>query len=274
MQKKEILCLFVIAVLAACRPVKPVQQKIETVIAKKDTAIITPTIIIPKVDSNAIVKEIMDKVLLRRINFSTFDAKVKVDYDDAEESQTVTAYIKIKADSVINIRLTHPLAGLVFELQVYKDSLIMLNHRKNIIQYRKLSYLQEITNIPFDFNTLQDLIVGNPVFLNDKVVSYRNTGDKLLVLLTGDIFKHLVTLDNNDFKVLHSKLDDVDVMRNRTCDITLSDYRVQDGYLFSNNREIAISEKSKLDIRIDFKKATFNQPLILTFNIPKKYKIG
>lgn len=268
------LCLFVIAILAACRPVKPVQQKIETVIAKKDTAVINPTIVIPKVDSTAIVKEIMEKVLSRRISFSSFDAKLKVDYEDAEESQTVTAYIRIKADSVINIRLTHPLGGLVFELQVYKDSLIMLNHRKNIVQYRKLSYLQEITNIPFDFNTLQNLIVGNPVFVNDKVVSYRNTGDKLLVLLTGDVFKHLITLDNNDFKVIHSKLDDVDVLRNRTCDITLSEYKVQDGYLFANKREITVSEKSKLDIKLDFKKVSFNQPLTLTFIIPKKYKIG
>ena len=43
-------------------------------------------------------------------------------------------------------------------------------------------------------------------------------------------------------------------------------------YKFSSQRKISIAEKSKLDILLDFKKPVFNQPLTISFNIPKNFK--
>lgn len=88
----------------------------------------------------------------------------------------------------------------------------------------------------------------------------------------GKIFKHLVTLDNNDYKVLHSKLDDVNAARNRTCDITFSDYDNSGAVSFATKRKISVAEQSKLDINLDFKQYTFNEPVTFPFSIPKNYK--
>ena len=90
--------------------------------------------------------------------------------------------------------------------------------------------------------------------------------------MNGDIFKHLITLEKDEFKVTHSKLDDIHAERNRTCDITLSNYETLGAYKFSTLRKIYIAEKSKLDISLDFKKPSFNQPLTLNFSIPRGFK--
>ena len=56
---------------------------------------------------------------------------------------------------------------------IKKDSVILMNTRDKEVQYRSLDYLQEVTQIPFDFNTLQDLLIGNPIFFSDNSISYR-----------------------------------------------------------------------------------------------------
>jgi hypothetical protein len=90
--------------------------------------------------------------------------------------------------------------------------------------------------------------------------------------MIGKLFKHLVTLDNTDYKILHSKLDDVDAMRNRTCDITFSDYDVSTGIPFATKRRITVAEKSKLDINLDYKSYVFNQPVTFPMPDTKNFK--
>ncbi|MEI9935016.1 MAG: hypothetical protein WDM71_09265 [Ferruginibacter sp.] len=54
--------------------------------------------------------------------------------------------------------------------------------------------MQDLTEIPFDFKTLQDLIVGNPVFLDSTIVSYKKTNDRILMSTIGkylNIYLHL-----------------------------------------------------------------------------------
>jgi hypothetical protein len=70
----------------------------------------------------------------------------------------------------------------------------------------------------------------------------------------------------------HSKLDDLDINHNRTCDLTYDDYENKNGTNFSAKRRITVSEKSKLDIRLNFKSYDFNVPLNFRFSVPRDYK--
>jgi hypothetical protein len=163
--------------------------------------------------------------------------------------------------------------GVGLEAKIRKDSVFVYWHQEKSVTNRSISYLQELTEIPFNFSTLQDLLIGNPVFLDSNVVSYKASNNQLLVLMVGDLFKHLITLNNTDFKVLHSKLDDVDIQRNRTCDITFSTYQPMGPYSFATYRSISIAEKSKLNLYLDFKEFSLNEPLKYNFDLPKKYKL-
>lgn len=259
----------------SCKTVKKTQV-IQQAISKKDT---TPIVIIsesPKVDSAAIVKDIMSKVMKSKINFNTFNSKIKVTYESAEKSDNYTVYMSMKKDSIILIKVTGNFLGISMvglEAKITKDSVVVVGLAgEKYVMYRSIGYIQEVTQIPFDFSTLQDLLIGNPVFIDSNVVSYRAGPNQLSVLMIGDLFKHLLTLNNTDYKVMHSKLDDVDMQRNRTGDITFGSYQPMGPYQFATYRSISVAEKSKLNLYLDFKEFSLNEPLKYNFDIPKKYK--
>jgi hypothetical protein len=274
-QFKIIVTIFCIVILAACTTVKKVTG-IQEAINKKDT---NQTVMIteaPKVDSASIVRGIMAKVGKSKIDFKTFNAKIKIDYESVNNSDNYTGYLSMIKDSVIYIRIKGSFLGISAEglqVKISKDSVVLVKKvGEKYVQKRSIDFLQETTEIPFDFYTLQDMLIGNPVFLDSNIVSYREGNSSLLVFMIGDVFKHLITLSNSDFSIMHSKLDDVDIQRNRTCDITLSNYQNIGPYRFAAYRNIVVTEKSKLDIHLDFKEFTLNEPLKYTFEVPKNYK--
>lgn len=257
----------------ACRPVKKV-EKIQEAISKSDTTAVT--VVPPRQgpDSSLLKRELYNKVLQNKIDFQTFSAKVRVEYDGKDGGDEATAFVRLEKDKMVWLSLRGALGIEGFRVLITKDSVKVMNLLKKQVQYRTISFLQEVTELPFNFTTLQDLIVGNPVFLDTNVVTYKNNpNNELLVLMVGPLFKHLVTLDNSNFKILHSKLDDIDMVRNRTCDISFNDYQATSGILFSTKRKISVAEKSKLDINLDFKQYAFNQPVTFPFTIPKNYKV-
>ncbi len=259
---------FVIATLSNCRTTKKINKAINT----KDTVVVVP--VKSNEDSILQIKKVMTSFNSHHINFKTFSAKIKAEYQDNDgKKPDVIAFVKIIKDSAIWMSLQSAFLSIeAFRLYVTPDSVILVNKLEKEVKYRSIEYLQEVTEIPFDFNTLQDLLVGNPIFVDSNVVSYKQTENHILVATVGKIFKHLLTLSPDDKKLLHSKLDDIDVSRNRTADITYSDFTNSPGFIFSTYREITVSEKNKLDIRLNYKQFEFNKPLSFTFNVQKNFK--
>ncbi len=58
---------------------------------------------------------------------------------------------------------------------VTKDSVKVLYKMDKMVQLRSIEYLQEVTKIPFSFNELQDILLGQPHLSRDSnIVSYKN----------------------------------------------------------------------------------------------------
>jgi hypothetical protein len=180
--------------------------------------------------------------------------------------------VKIVKDSAIWISLSASIINVeVFRVFITKDSVVLVNKQEKEVQYRSLDYLQVVTEIPFDYKTLQDLIIGNPIFLGDSIQSYREVNDKILMSTINRVFKNLFTINVDSKIMVHSKMDDVDILRSRTADITYDDYELTNGIFFSKSRQISVSEKTKLDVNLIFKQYEFNKELTLSFNVPKNY---
>ncbi|MBL0181550.1 MAG: DUF4292 domain-containing protein [Chitinophagaceae bacterium] len=252
----------------SCRTVKQINKAI----SPKDTSLVQ-TIDQTKADSLLLINATLAGMNSNYIDFKTFNAKIKVDYQDNNGKQPdLTAIVRIVKDSAIWISLTATLFNFeAYRVLITKDSVILLNKKEKEVQYRSLDYLQEVTQIPFDYKTLQDLLVGNPIFVDSNVVYYKKTDNQVLLLEVGQFFKHLLTLSPDNNVLQHSKLDDVDMARNRTADITYSEYENKNGFNFSTYREITVSEKNKLDISLKFKQYEFNKELSVSFNVPKNY---
>ena len=266
-----ILLLMFTAVLFSCRSTK----KIQSAINKKDTSSVV-LVNTAAADSLKLVQDAVNQVQNNYINFKTFNSKIKVEYVDSKGKQSsVTAYVNMIKDSVVWVSLYATIFNIeAFRVLIKKDSVILVDKLNKEVQYRSLSYLQEVTEIPFDFKTIQELLVGNPIYFNaNNIVSYRQTDDrKRLLTSVGQFFKTLLTTDEKGI-VLKSKLDDVDINRNRTADIIYAEYETTPtGINFAKYREINVSEKNKLEIRLNYKQYEFNKALTISFNVPKNYK--
>ena len=225
-------------------------------------------------DSINLVNTSLEAFKSHYIDFKTFSAKIKVEVSDNKGKQPdITAVVRIIKDSAIWMSLSATFLNIeVYRVLITKDSVILLNKQAKEVQYRSLDYLQEVTEIPFDYKTVQNLIVGNPVFYNDKINSYKQDDRFILISSVGEYFKNLLTLSLDKKLLLHSKMDDVDRARNRTADITYDDYENKNGVYFSTGRQISASEKNKIDISLNFKQYEFNKDLSVAFTIPKNYK--
>jgi hypothetical protein len=272
MKRIIVICLAVATILStySCRTTKHINKAI----APKDTAVNIIPVNTSAADSIRMIQETMAKLQSHYINYKTFNAKIKVEYEDSKGKQPdIIAVVRIMKDSAIWISLSATIFNVeVYRMLITRDSVILMNTRDKEVQYRSLDYLQEVTEIPFDYKTVQDILIGNPIFLDSNVVSYKKTDSRILVSTIGGFFKNLLTLSADNNLLLHSKLDDVDVNRNRTADITYDDFENKAGFDFSTYREITVSEKNKLDIRLNYKQYEFNKELSVSFKVPKNYK--
>ncbi len=255
-------------VLGSCKSTKTIQ----TAINKKDTTVVR-VIEDPEIDSAAVISQILDKLHQREIRFNTFSAKVKVDYTDPTgKSNSATAFIRLQKDSILWVSLTGTLGVEGFRALIKPDSVIVLDKLEKTVTRRSTGYLQEITNLPLDFEALQNILVGNPVYFSQNIVSYKNEGNSISALCIGEYFKHLLNLDTIANTIGYSKIDDVDVTKNRTCFIGYSNYTPAQGTTFSTIREITVTEKKSLNVKLDYKQFVFEETLSFPFSIPKNYK--
>lgn len=256
-----------LTLIIGCRP----GRQINNAISPKDTTGLFSGK--SKADSILQVNNTLLEFKRNYIDFTTLSAKIKVDVETSKEKlPDLTAIVRMYKDSAIWMSVSATFLNIeVYRVFITKDSVILLNKKDKEVQYRSLDYLQEVTNIPFDFKTLQDLLSGNPIFYNDSIQSFRRSDNFILISSIGEYFKNLLTLSPDTKLLLHSKLDDVDMSRNRTADINYDDYENINGFSFSTNRHIVIAEKNKIDMRLKFRQVEFNKELSMSFNVPKNY---
>jgi len=259
-----------ILIIVSCTPTK----KIQTAIIKKD---IKDTVAAPAVnhaheDSMLFMQNTYKTILSHHINFKTFSAKIDVDYIDADDKRyNVNVFLRMYKDSIIWVDI-HAFLGIdALKAIITKDSVKIIDKQNKIYTARSIAYLQEVSQLAVDLPTLQDLLIGNAVFLDSNIVSYAKFDNSISLLSIGKTFKNLITL-NEDQMVQRIKLDDVNELRNRTGDLTYDDYEDKMGPDFAKTRKITFAEKKKLDVRLSFKQYNFNEDLTFPFSIPKNYK--
>ncbi len=255
--------------VSSCRSARKIQSAISV---KKDT-VETVAAVDLRGDSIRFMNEAYHKLQQNKIEFETFSAKINTDYQGSDgKKYDVNVFVRMKKDSIIWLSVNGALGIEGMRIVIDNDSVRILNKLDKEYQVRSLAYLQEVAALPLDLRSMQELIIGNPVFLDSNFISYSTDGNIVSLLSEGKWFRHLISMNNNDHLVLHSKLDDVDILRNRTCFLTYSEYENKKGVKFSTNRLVSVTEKTKLDVKLNFKQYGFNETLSFPFSIPKNYK--
>jgi hypothetical protein len=279
-----LVMILMMAILAGfaggCRSAKKIQKVMAVPSNRIDTVVAGPVNLPPapavdrKADSLKVIRQTLGQLAKNRIDFQTFSSRMKVHYEGGDgKDYELNAVIHIKKDSLIWISINAGLGIEAFRVLITPDSVKILDKLKKVARLRSVSFLQEEIHLPIDFGTLQDLLVGNPIYLDSSnILFYKKEQVGISLLSIGNLFKNYLTLNPGDNTLRHSKLDDIDPMHARTCDLTYGDYEQKDNVRFSTYRKISVAEKSKVDIELGYKQYRFNELLSFSFTVPKNYK--
>ncbi|MES1221882.1 MAG: DUF4292 domain-containing protein, partial [Bacteroidota bacterium] len=175
-----------VTVMASCRSTR----KIQTAIIKKDT-IVTAVSGNAHEDSMLFIHNTYGDILKNHIDFKTSSGKINIDYVDADDKNyNVNANLRMYKDSAIWISITAIFGIEGLRVYITKDSVKILDKQNKLYTGRSVSYLQEVAKLPLTLSVLQDLLIGNPVYLDSNIVSYSRYDDHLSLLSIGTLFRN------------------------------------------------------------------------------------
>lgn len=270
---KYILPLLLIVLVASCRSARKISSELST--KDSTTKIVNPL----ESDSATRVLNAMTKIKGDRIDFTTFSSKLKINYEGKDKNgkdqqHDLNGVIRMQKDSVIWISVIAPLVGIeVLRLKITPDTVSILDKMANTVQYKKFEYLQEVAKLPINFSDLQDLLIGNPVFLDSNIVAYSENDTYTSFTTLGKEFKNFSTFINPGLNLQRTKLDDVDVTSSRSADLIYDQYQPNDNKMFAEKRRISLADKNRTNIELEFKQPQFNTPVNFPFSVPDKYKL-
>ena len=214
------------------------------------------------------------RLKIQELDFDYLQAKSKLEYDDGMQNFNANATIRIRQDSLIWISISSTGVEVIRSI-IQKDSIFVIDRINK--QYREFSFdsLQRAYNIPFDYDMVQSVLVGNLIKTrksNDKVVK----NDDFFILkqnsdnLSIDNFVNSKTMKIEKVKVRETPSDS-------NMEIKYEDFQMNNEVLFPHKNSVFLSYNrnnsnlvSQLDIK--FSRVAINEKKIkFPFNIPNRY---
>ena len=99
---------------------------------------------------------------------------MKVHYEGSDgKDYEFNAFIRMRErQHDLDLRQCRRWAIEAFRLLITPDSVKILDKLKKVVRLRSVSYLQDEVHLPVDFQTLQDLLLGNPIFLDTTHIAF------------------------------------------------------------------------------------------------------
>lgn len=264
------------AAIAGCQTARKVAQAVPVIDteASKQLVVDSSKILQARADSIRKAAASILSIQASRIQYQTFSAKVKVDYlDSRDKALEFNAFIRIRRDSAIWASIVASLGVEAFRVLITPDSVRIMDKLEKTVKYAAGSELQEITQLPFDFNALQELIVGNPIGPATSPAALRHQDASILLAYEHGGFRHYLSYDATGPVLRTTRLDEIDPQRHRTAILSFDQFLLKSGRNFPNLRRITLSDKQKVDISLDFRQIDFDLPIGFPFSVPRNYKL-
>ena len=210
------------------------------------------------------------KMLENQVNAEWLSSNVKIVYRDNSQIQKVTALVKIKKDSILWMSIRKfGLEGA--RVQITQDSVFLIDRLNGQYAIKDLDYIQQEFNLPSNFNMLQALFLGNPIFFTKELEAEPKT---LSYYLIGDAerFKSEYWLNSSTYDLKKIAFFDKDEKMN--LEINLENYQIlpnKQKFSYFRTLELKTPEIEHLSIDLTFSKTEINVPKNIHFEIPKRY---
>ena len=265
-----ILLIIIVTFVSSCASSKKLKPSI---IPADSTA--GSTIVIPQNDSLKISYEFLHELKNNQINFQTFSGKAKVQFEDKNGRQPdANAIIRMEKNTKIWISLSAAFLNIeVVRILITPDSLILINKLEKTVEVHPYRFIQEVVQLPLSFSMLQDIIIGNPIFVGDSVINSAILGNNILIKTGNNSLNNSLAISRQSHLLSSSKITNIFNGDVRIASMEYGDYNADGQLQFATYRSLNVESPSKIDLRMSFKEFEFNNELSFPFSIPGNYKI-
>lgn len=220
-----------------------------------------------------------------QLGFETVSAKVHVDFQSAKQKQSFNCKVRLDKDSAIWVSIA-PLLGIeLYRIIITPDSVKLLDRLNQRYFADSISLIEQMTEVPMDFQMLQALITGRMVdiYEDSRFKAARERNHYHLKLRSKGRLRRQYKRSEVDAPIIHEMniardgralirtfLRDLNISRQLTADY--SEHNDHDGLLFPSKMNIKATGKGRLKCELSWSRLKLNEALKMPFRIPTKYK--
>lgn len=278
--KTGIACLlFAVLMVSACGGSKKAARRDKakhkdstaiTVIQSTDS-LVRPSEAVEHPDMDKQVANTFIPVWKHEIPFNSFSGKAKCHYAGSGQSYDFTANIRVRKDQAAWIMVS-ALGGIVQVARMYAtpDSFALVNYLEKTYVSMKISEVNKVLPFPVDFTMLQNLLIGNALRTDGKVIDAKNTGDAAMLVVKKDNLNQdiMISKASNEISLLKVYLDN----DNSEAIVKYSNYKDVEGKSFPGERMVTVSNKGEQHmLEMNYTEARFNGTVDMPFSVPRNY---
>lgn len=273
---KHTFLLFGLLFLSACAKKITEEVTVQTPVEKEDK--------LPRKRTQQLLRT-MDSLSTNQPSF--FYAKIDTDFTDTNRSVSFKTSIRMVNDSATNVLITYAKIPIV-NANITTDSITLVNKKDKCYMKQSLSFIKESFGIEFDYNHLEELIMGYPLGY-DTSQRYFKINDPFDYTISSHKKRELKRLDRQPLKesrenvivkyILNDSLNALQGMiiespdDSTTIFVTYLERTNVDGFLLPKKVNLKInSPRNSIRLVLDYEKIEVNKPQPLYLVIPEEYE--
>jgi len=215
-------------------------------------------------------KYLLKQLAQQQLAAEWFSARARITYQDPYETVKLTSYIRMQKDSFIWMNFKK-LSVEAARVLITPDSVWIIDRLNNQYAGKDFAFIQKNFHLPVNFTALQNMLLGNPVFLTTDLEAsveeqqYRLDGNS-------KDWKTTYGLDGITFALQQVLLQDV--IRGRSLYLEQEDYQElepEKKFSYIRNLRMVAEDQGPLELEVEFSKVELNVPKNIRFEIPKRY---
>ena len=220
-----------------------------------------------ELDTGLSAKQIIKKTEKQVTRFKTLQSRVRIDYKDGDKSNGTTVTLRIEKDKVI--WMSAPLG--IARVMITPERVSFYDKLNNQYFDGDFSLLSDFLGTELDFEKVQNLLLGEPIFdLNDDTY-VASIHEKSYVLQPKEqraLFELFFLVNPGYFKLDSQQI--YQPAEKRMLQIDYKTYQEVNKQIFPENIHITALEKAdEVTIDLEMKSITLNEEVRFPFEIPE-----
>lgn len=225
----------------------------------KETEVYNPT------NSN----ETMSIFKANMLDFEYLEAETKTRFEDHEKSLSFKTKFRIEKDKKIWVS-----AGM-FGLEAARalitpDSVFVINRLEREYYREPISELEEISGLPVDYYSLQNLILGDLLFFNEETAKFEEKEGIIELISESDQLTNVVWLDKGNLQLERQAL--VDQKNAQEMEISYHNFKEVSNKIFPFESNIHVTGEDEIWVDLEFTKVELGGEPNFDFEINEKYE--